>query len=109
MSEIFAVQAGLLSSILVHGKYWQEDNITGEVTRRTVRFGRRSLSDARRGEIALQVGMASGYLVGPGYLVAGVRFWHGVNNIAGGLFKSWHNYGVYMDLSYWYDPVRTRE
>lgn len=109
MNEIFALQAGLLSSILVYGIYRQEDNITGEIARRKVQFGRRTVSDARRGEIALQVGVAAGYLVGPGYLVAGMRFWHGVNNIAGRLFKSWHNYGVYMELSYWYDPARTHE
>ncbi|MCX8111714.1 MAG: PorT family protein [Bacteroidia bacterium] len=101
--EALFIEAGPSSGLLVHGKYWKRDNLTGEVETRQVRFGRREASDVRRAELALNLGLGAGYLAGPGYLTFGLRFWHGVNNVASGLFQRWHNYGVLMTLAYWYD------
>lgn len=101
--EAFFLEAGPSSSLLLYGKYWERDNLSGEVETRKVQFGRGSTRDVRRGEFAFNVGAGAGYLAGPGYLTFGLRFWHGINNLGGGLFQRWHNYGVLMTLSYWYD------
>lgn len=101
--EAFFLEAGPSSSLLVYGKYWARDNLTGEIETRKVQFGRGEARDVRRGEIALNIGAGAGYLVGPGYLTFGLRFWHGANNLAGGLFQRWHSYGMLMTLTYWYD------
>ncbi|MCS7153591.1 MAG: PorT family protein [Bacteroidia bacterium] len=102
--EALFIEAGPSSSLLLYGKYWERNNLTGEVERRRVEFGRKTTSDVRRGELALNIGMGAGYLAGPGYLTFGLRFWHGINNLGSGqLFQRWNNYGVLMSLSYWYD------
>ncbi len=101
--EVFMLETGPMSSVLVYGKYWQRDNLSGETETRRVQYGRGSARDLRRGEIAWTLGGSAAYLVGPGYLSLGLRFWHGINNLGGGLFQRWHNYGVMMNLIYWYD------
>ncbi len=102
--EVFFLETGPMSSVLVYGKYWQEDNLTGEEQTRKVQYGKGSTRDLRRGEIAWALGASAAYLVGPGYLTFGLRFWHGMNNLAsGGPFQRWHNYGLMMNLLYWYD------
>ncbi|MCX7607220.1 MAG: PorT family protein [Bacteroidia bacterium] len=101
--DFFFWEAGPSSSLLLYGKYWEKDNLTGEIATRKVSFGQGSNRDIRRGEIALNAGAGAGYLIGPGYLTTGIRVWHGANNLAGGLFKRWQNYGILMTLSYWYD------
>lgn len=108
--EAFFLEVGPSSSLLLYGKLWERSNLTNEVETRTVQFGRGAGRDVRRGEIALNAGAGAGYLVGPGYLTFGLRFWHGLNNLgAGGLFQRWHNYGVLMTLSYWYDDALREE
>lgn len=101
--EALFIEAGPSSSLLLYGKYWEKDNLSGEVETRKVQFGRER--EVRRGEIAINLGMGAGYLAGPGYLTFGLRFWHGLNNLGSqrSLFQRWHNYGVLMSLSYWYD------
>ncbi len=101
--EVFMLETGPMSSVLVYGKYWQRDNLSGEIETRRVQYGRGGARDLRRGEIAWTLGGSAAYLVGPGYLSLGLRFWHGINNLGGGLFQRWHNYGVMMNLIYWYD------
>jgi hypothetical protein len=101
--EVFMLETGPMSSFLVYGKYWERDNLSGEVETRRVRYGRGSERDLRRGEIAWALGANAGYLVGPGYLSFGLRFWHGLNNLGSGFFQRWHNYGVMMNIIYWYD------
>ncbi|MEN3041053.1 MAG: porin family protein [Bacteroidia bacterium] len=101
--EALFLEAGPSSSILIYGKYWRKDNLTGEEQTRRVQFGKGEARDVRRGELAFNLGIAAGYLAGPGYLTAGLRFWHGINNLGGGVFQRWHNYGLLMTLSYWYD------
>ncbi len=101
--EIFFLETGPMSSVLVYGKYWQKDNLTNEQQTRRVQYGRGGSRDLRRGEIAWGLGAGAAYLVGPGYLTLGLRFWHGMNNLGGGLFQRWHSYGVMMNLIYWYD------
>ncbi|MCS7162819.1 MAG: PorT family protein [Bacteroidia bacterium] len=102
--EGFFLEFGPTSTLLLAGRYWQRNNLTGQTQTRRVEFGRGERRDVRRGEIALNAGLGAGYPVGPGYLVFGLRFWHGLNNLAGGAYKSWHNYGVLTTLTYWYDP-----
>lgn len=101
--EGFFFEAGPSSGILLYGRYWERDNLSGETQRRKVRFGRGGARDVRRGEMAFNLGISAGYRAGPGYLTFGLRFWHGINNLAGGVFQRWHNYGVLMNLIYWYD------
>ncbi len=101
--EVFFLETGPMSSVLVYGKYWERDNLTNEQETRKVQYGRGSGRDLRRGEIAWALGASSAYLVGPGYLTFGLRFWHGMNNLGGGLFQRWHNYGLMMNFTYWYD------
>jgi hypothetical protein len=101
--EVLFLETGPMSSILVYGKYWERDNLSGDIQTRKVQYGRRGNRDLRRGEIAWALGASVGYLVGPGYLTLGLRFWHGLNNLGGGLFQRWRNYGVIMHLTYWYD------
>jgi len=101
--EVFFLETGPLSSVLVYGKYWQKDNLTNEQQIRRVQYGRGGNRDLRRGEIAWSLGASAAYLVGPGYLTLGLRFWHGMNNLGAGLFQRWHNYGLMMNLIYWYD------
>lgn len=107
--EAFFFEAGPSSSLLLTGRYWERDNLSGAEELRKVAFGKGGVRDVRRGELALQVGAGAGYLVGPGYLTFGLRFWHGVNNLAGGLFQKWHNYGMVMTLTYWYDDALRNE
>jgi hypothetical protein len=101
--EGFFIETGPMSSVLLYGKYWERDNLSQEMETRKVRFGRGEARDVRRGEIAWALGVGAGYLVGPGYLTFGLRFWHGANNLASGAFQRWHNYGLMMNLIYWYD------
>jgi hypothetical protein len=101
--EVFYLETGPMSSVLLYGKYWERDNLSGEIKTRKVQYGRGGNRDLRRGEIAWTVGASTAYLVGPGYLTLGMRFWHGLNNLGGGLFQRWHTYGVMMHLIYWYD------
>jgi hypothetical protein len=101
--EVFFVETGPMSSVLVYGKYWERDNLSGEIETRKVQYGRGGNRDLRRGEIAWTLGASAAYLAGPGYLTLGLRFWHGLNNLGGGLFQRWHNYGIMMNLIYWYD------
>jgi len=101
--EVFFVETGPMSSVLVYGKYWERDNLSGEIETRKVQYGRGGNRDLRRGEIAWTLGVSAAYLAGPGYLTLGLRFWHGLNNLGGGLFQRWHNYGIMMNLIYWYD------
>jgi len=101
--EVFFLETGPMSSVLLYGKYWERDNLSGKIKTRKVQYGRGGTRDLRRGEIAWTVGASTAYLVGPGYLTLGMRFWHGINNLGGGLFQRWHNYGVMMHLTYWYD------
>jgi hypothetical protein len=101
--EVFFLETGPMSSVLVYGKYWERDNLSGEIETRKVQYGRGGNRDLRRGEIAWTLGASAAYLAGPGYLTLGLRFWHGLNNLGGGLFQRWHNYGIMMNLIYWYD------
>ncbi|MCS7297449.1 MAG: PorT family protein [Bacteroidia bacterium] len=103
--EILMIEAGPSSSILLTGRYWQRDNLNGEENTRRVNFGRGGERDVRRGEIALNLGMNAAYLMGPGYLSFGLRFWHGINNLAGGAFQRWNSYGFLMSVSYWYNDA----
>lgn len=107
--EAFFIEAGPSSSLLLTGRYWEKDNLSSETETRKVAFGRGEARDVRRGEIALNAGVGAGYLAGPGYLTFGLRFWHGVNNLSGGLFQRWHNYGLLMTLTYWYDDSQRSE
>ncbi|MCS7189632.1 MAG: outer membrane beta-barrel protein [Bacteroidia bacterium] len=106
--EALFLEAGPSTSLIVYGSYWQKNLTTGEIETRKVQFGRGSTREVRRGEVSLNVGIGAGYLLGPGYLTLGMRFWHGANNLAGGLLRRWQNYGVIFLLSYWYDD-RLRE
>jgi hypothetical protein len=101
--EVFFLETGPMASVLVYGKYWERDNLSGDIETRKVQYGRGGNRDLRRGEIAWTLGASAAYLVGPGYLTLGLRFWHGLNNLGGGLFQRWHTYGVMMNLIYWYD------
>jgi hypothetical protein len=107
--EAFFLETGPMASVLVYGKYWERDNLSGDVETRKVQYGRGGTRDLRRGEIAWTVGASTGYRAGSGYLILGLRFWHGLNNLGGGLFQRWHTYGVMMNLIYWYDDSLREE
>ena len=101
--EVFFLETGPMTSVLVYGKYWERDELSGEIETRKVQYGRGGTRDLRRGEVAWTLGASAAYLAGPGYLTLGLRFWHGINNLGGGLFQRWHSYGIMMNLIYWYD------
>ncbi|MGQ9863991.1 MAG: porin family protein [Bacteroidia bacterium] len=102
--NIFFLETGPSVGVILGGRVQTQTNQDGTSVREKITFGKNPGADLRRGEISWAVGAAAGYPVGPGYLNLGMRFLHGINNLAGGDFQKWYNYSVWMTVSYLYDP-----